>query len=423
MGHYSQGYDFQNRVPLGGVRNLDQLGMQQLCSRLSVFTPGPEQIRGLLERAKSDMPLKASVATIVSMAAYNPDSFWAIARRSLDGRAAQQPLGFVAFLMLNAEGQKALLSGTLDPGNPDPQFIVGQHEVPAAIYVWALHARGALTPALGLVMDKLQSPNYCKTDFIARAATPEGENFLMALGFSKVTEASGLNFYHFHRADAIAGRMSLRHEETAPTDLHGRREANRPHISVNVVSDMSELVQSISVRSAVYVGEEKCPYDEEFDGNDFSCTHVIGRIGNEPAGCLRIRYFSEFAKLERLAVRPEFRRLGLAKELVRYASDLCRAKGYTKLCAHARVDKVAFWSDVGFEVPGDHQTLVFSDFKYVEMQADLEPHRTPITMGIDAYILLRREGEWDVPGVLEASRFRSVRDDNFSATFEHAGQA
>ncbi len=54
------------------------------------------------------------------------------------------------------------------------------------------------------------------------------------------------------------------------------------------------------------------PYEEEFDGNDFSSTHLLGYVGDEPAGCLRIRYFASFAKIERLAVRHEFRHTRLA---------------------------------------------------------------------------------------------------------------
>ena len=83
-----------------------------------------------------------------------------------------------------------------------------------------------------------------------------------------------------------------------------------------------------SIRSAVYMSEQECPYDEEFDGNDFSATHLIGYVGNEPAGCLRVRYFADFAKIERLAVRKEFRKTRLAFQIVRAGIELCRAKGY-----------------------------------------------------------------------------------------------
>jgi len=72
------------------------------------------------------------------------------------------------------------------------------------------------------------------------------------------------------------------------------------------------------------MGEQACPYDEEFDGNDFCAMHLIGSIGDEPAGCMRIRFFADFAKLERLAVRREFRGTPLVFEIARAAKELCR---------------------------------------------------------------------------------------------------
>ncbi len=424
MGPHIHSDIFQCTAPARGVRNLDHLEVERFCDRLTVFTPSPDEISRLLDRAKIDIPLKASKETVLNIAAQNPDSFWGISRRPQQYGTRLHPVGFVAFLMLNANGQRALLAGELDPGCPHPRYIAAQNQPPAAIYVWALHARGVLTPALQLVMDKLQSPNYRGTDFIARAATPEGKKFLEAIGFDGVTETSGLTFFHFHRSAAIAAKtLHARHVATTNSAEKKSPEVNRAEVSVSVVYDINELVQSIAVRSAVYIGEEACPFDEEFDGNDFSCTHILGWIGNEPAGCVRIRYFSEFTKLERLAVRPEFRRMGLAKELVRYASDLCRAKGYAKICVHARADKVPFWSGVGFSIPGNYQTLVFSDYRYVEMQAELEQQSSSISIGIDAYVLLRREGAWDVPGILEVSRHRSFREDARPTTFEGVAHA
>ena len=51
---------------------------------------------------------------------------------------------------------------------------------------------------------------------------------------------------------------------------------------------------------------------------------------------MRIRYFAEFAKLERLAVRSEGRGAGLAGSLLDAAIELCRKKGYSVLYAHSQ---------------------------------------------------------------------------------------
>src|SRR6266700_4942311 len=104
--------------------------------------------------------------------------------------------------------------------------------------------------------------------------------------------------------------------------------AEKRSTSIHVARSLSDLMQVVAIRAAVYLAEQNCPYDEEFDHNDFCAMHLIGSVGNEPAACMRIRFFAEFAKLERLAVRREFRGTSLAVDICRSAKELCRLKGY-----------------------------------------------------------------------------------------------
>lgn len=381
------------------VRVLDHLNERQICSPLRVYTPAEDEIRALVSKASNDMPFKAGPDDIIRVARENPDCFWALARRPSKGNAEAQ--GFVAFLMLTKQGYEALLRGDLDVGNPQPEFLVGQHERPAAIYVWALHARGRVAPALSLVMDKLQSPTYWKVDFVARAATPDGERFLEQIGFTGTMTPRGLRYHHYQRKLDLQGFEDLNAQ---------RRSSNRPDIEVDVVRSMDDMLKTVSIRSAVYIGEEYCPYEEEFDGNDFSATHFLGTVDGVPAGGLRLRYFADFAKLERLAVLPQFRGVGLARDLISQASEFCREKGYRNLYIHARADKVDLWRKFGFDKIGS-EAFVFSDYTYFEMSAELAPHDAPIKLGLDPHILLRPEGQWVHPGVLELSATRGARYD------------
>ncbi|RZN28974.1 N-acetyltransferase [Bradyrhizobium sp. Leo121] len=179
-------------------------------------------------------------------------------------------------------------------------------------------------------------------------------------------------------------------------------------ISVRVVRSMDEMARVMAIRSAVYMGEQHCPFEEEFDGNDFSATHLICHQGREPVGCLRIRYFADFAKLERLAVRSESRSGGIAGRIVDAAIELCRKKGYNVLYAHAQKRLLGFWEQRGFERMSGSREFVFSDFDYVEVKLQAERHPQRITLGEDPYVLIRPEGQWDVPGILEMSAGRGA---------------
>jgi len=52
--------------------------------------------------------------------------------------------------------------------------------------------------------------------------------------------------------------------------------------------------------------------------------------------------------------------------------------------------------------------LVFSDFSYTEMLIPTEPHPNALSLESDPYVLIRPEGRWDTPGILEKSSSRGV---------------
>ena len=95
-------------------------------------------------------------------------------------------------------------------------------------------------------------------------------------------------------------------------------------------------------------------------------------------------------------------------QLVRAAIELCQMKGYRRLYGHAQRRLVNFWSRFGFHEFEGGRNLVFSDFDYVEMVADIQPHPDAVRIGGDPYKLIRPEGRWHRPGILEESAARDV---------------
>ena len=189
-------------------------------------------------------------------------------------------------------------------------------------------------------------------------------------------------------------------------DCSLRRNCDTAELELKIVSSNEELQQAFAVRTLVYMGEQKCPYDEEFDGNDFSATHVLGLIDGEPAVTARVRYFGDFAKLERLAVRREYRGRGYGHELLRFLITFCRRKGHDRLYLHAQRRLVRFYKMYGFKERGD--PFEFSDFDYAEMVADLSPASDRLSLDDDPMVLIRPEGRWESPGVLDQSADRAA---------------
>jgi predicted GNAT family N-acyltransferase len=178
--------------------------------------------------------------------------------------------------------------------------------------------------------------------------------------------------------------------------------------SIKIARSMEDLMQVVAIRSAVFLTDQACPYEEEFDGNDFCSLHLIAMVGPEPAACLRARYFADFCKLERLAVRQDYRRSRIAFQIVQAGIELARKKGFRRIYGHAQDRLVDFWAHFGAKPLGSDRKLVFSDFSYTEMVIELEPHPDPITMDTDPYLIIRPEGDWEEEGVLDESAERPV---------------
>jgi predicted GNAT family N-acyltransferase len=226
----------------------------------------------------------------------------------------------------------------------------------------------------------------------ATAATQAGLHFMHKSGYVPIVpDKAGLGVLH--------RRLGRRPEGIPAT---GRR---RHELSVVPVSTADEFERALAIRH-VFLTEQNCPYEEEFDGNDRTATHFLGHVDGEPAATLRIRYFANFVKMERLAVLPRFRRTLIAKEIVVAAVEFCRRKGYTRVFGHAQKRYVSFWSKFGFKPTERGYAFSFSDHEYIEMYGELEPHERPLTMESDPYVILRPEGRWDEIGILERSAAR-----------------
>lgn len=382
---------------------LDDPETLRLAKRLVVFTPGGAEIDALVASASKAIPGLTSADVVRRVVSHNPDSLWAIARRHRFNAAAPKGEGLLAFLMLNEEGLRQLIAGTFNAADPDLSMLTLQHEKPAGIYVWACHAEGALAAGVPLAFQKVWTPLCREADLFTRSINLEAIRFVETMGFRRGPKVGGVTASHLH----VFRRAPLRSDELPAYD--NVVVAPKPRsLSVGVARSIEDMMRVISVRSAVYMSEQACPYLEEFDGNDFAATHLLGYVGDEPAGCLRIRHFADFAKIERLAVRNEFRNTRLAFKLVKGGIELCRMKGYRRLYGHAQKRLENFWSRFGFQPLEGGKELVFSDFDYVEMVLETERHPEAITIGSDPYRILRAEGKWHVPGILERSMSRGV---------------
>jgi predicted GNAT family N-acyltransferase len=337
----------------------------------------------------------AMVETVRRVLRRNPDSIWGIFERVPDSSGGDKLLGYVSFLLLTREGTQALVAGTLDTGNPPTESIVPPGTAPEVVYIWAIVAKRLGALAIPMISDAM-GELYHGRPIYATAGTEGGLRLLEGFGYVPVVpEKRGLGalYRQGHAADPHAAPPRRSHRMTA-------------RYKIVVVSTADEFEKAMAVRN-VFLTEQNCPYEEEFDGNDRTGTLLLGYVDGEPAATVRIRYFANFFKMERLAVLPRFRRTLIAREIVLAGVNFCRRKGYTKGYGHAQKRLLPFWLKFGYKVMPRNYPLVFSDHEYVELTYDFEPDPQALTMNSDPYVLIRPEGRWDEPGVLERSSKRT----------------
>ena len=182
---------------------------------------------------------------------------------------------------------------------------------------------------------------------------------------------------------------------------------NRPVITIKLASTSDELMQCYMLRAAVFIGEQACPYWEEYDGNDYSASHLMLYVDGEPAASMRVRWFAGFAKLERAVILKRYRSYGLFIPFVEWAKEFCRKKGYPKAYLHGQKRLWEIFERDGFYRVGE--TFHFSDHEYGAFVCDLEvDEKTQPTVLTDPMVLNRPEDRLDQQGILEDSMNRGA---------------
>jgi predicted GNAT family N-acyltransferase len=382
-----------------GKYKLDQLDAARMAKHLVMFEPSEEVIADLVAKARLSIPGLASTSEAIKVQRHNSACIMALARKSKFDPAAPAGEGFIAMLPLNSAGMELLALDALEATKPNIKFLSRPGERPKGIYLWAIFAPGSGAAGMALFMEKLASEQYAGMDIYARSVTPEGCNFLKVLGFTEGAEIGHTRAPHL---------LKFSRRPITPAYDSYVPNSGKKDIGITVARTFDDLMRVAAVRNSVYIGEQECPYDEEYDGNDLAAVHLLAYIGDEPVGCLRLRFFADFAKFERVAIRKEFRKSRAAIKLVQAGLKFCQKKGYKRVIGHAQTRLASFWTRFGFRPLEGREHFVFSDYDYIEMVAELETDPDAVVLGADPYFMIRPEGRWHKPGPLERSASRAA---------------
>jgi len=126
----------------------------------------------------------------------------------------------------------------------------------------------------------------------------------------------------------------------------------------NLVIQRATLPQDLpkihKIRYLVFQIEQGVDPTLEFDGHDEQSEHLLVYLDQKAIGTARIRFLTEqTVKLERFAILPEARGLGIGRKLMDYILEWLPQQQITTVWMNAQVPVKEFYEKFGFEPEGN----------------------------------------------------------------------
>lgn len=129
-------------------------------------------------------------------------------------------------------------------------------------------------------------------------------------------------------------------------------------MKIETVETERQWQQARAIRQRVFVEEQSCPPEEEWDAWDapeargVTCHHLLGVDDGTPVATARWRPVAlagqPAAKLERFAVLPEARGRGLGREIITATIREAERAGFDSQILHAQAHLEALYASFGF---------------------------------------------------------------------------
>ncbi len=129
-----------------------------------------------------------------------------------------------------------------------------------------------------------------------------------------------------------------------------------PDLQIQPVESEAAWEEARRIRQHVFVEEQGCPPEEEWDAHDPASRHLVGYAEGRAVAVARWRAAAHgeeiVAKLERFAVLPDCRGRGYGRAMVARAMRDARQAGFDVLFLHAQAHLENFYASFGFERAG-----------------------------------------------------------------------
>jgi predicted GNAT family N-acyltransferase len=114
------------------------------------------------------------------------------------------------------------------------------------------------------------------------------------------------------------------------------------------VTTFEQLEVAYHIRYLVFVAEQGCPIQDEYDQYESVASHILVYDNEQPIGTARWRVVDGVAKLERICVLESHRKRGVGKLIVSALEERAMKRGLKQSKLHGQVQAEAFYHRLGY---------------------------------------------------------------------------
>ena len=129
--------------------------------------------------------------------------------------------------------------------------------------------------------------------------------------------------------------------------------------------DKEPLTDAYSIRAEVFIKEQNIPKEEEYDGTDGACVHIVAYYNDKPIATGRVMIDDEYT-IGRVAVLPQYRGQKIGQGIMQALIQASVIMGGERQVIHAQIGARGFYEKLGFTAFGEE--FLEAGIKHIAME-------------------------------------------------------
>lgn len=183
------------------------------------------------------------------------------------------------------------------------------------------------------------------------------------------------------------------------------------NFEIDIVRTIEELKGALDLRRKEFVIKQQVEENTEFDGNDYTSTHIIAKQNGKVVATMRLRYFNHFVRMERFCKDRDTELPGITREILKFTTKFLEDKGYHRTHCFCEEPLVKHWLKMNHELLEGASNTQVGHMKLFPVSLILKKQADHVTISSHPDVLIAQEGKWKLGPNNHTKIFQSK--DNF----------